>query len=75
MIRKSDRCPLCEARKDMHDGNAKEKHTSWHLRRESDSLPTLHVTIESKRFGLAMSGELPIFYCPLCGRELMYGEE
>lgn len=66
-------CPLCEERADMHDGATLDKHTSWHLRREHYSRPTLHVTIESKRFGIAMADEIAINYCPICGKELNGG--
>lgn len=64
-----DGCPLCEQRMDMHDGE-QSMHGSWHLRRESDSRPTLHVVVESKPLGFALFGEMPVNYCPLCGKEL-----
>jgi hypothetical protein len=63
-------CPLCEARVDMHGGISRTKHSSWHLRRERDSHPTLHVTIESKPLGIAVADEMIVFHCPICGKEL-----
>lgn len=65
-----DECPLCELRADLHDGTFGARHGSWHLRREHDSMATLHVTIESKQLGIAMADEMVVFYCPLCGKRL-----
>jgi len=64
-----DGCPLCEQRADIHNGGEK-MHDSWHIRREHDSMPTLHVVVESKPLGIGLTGELPVRFCPLCGKEL-----
>lgn len=62
-------CPFCEQRMDMHNGDQR-MHGSWHLRREEECRPTIHVVIESKPLGIALADEMPANYCPLCGKEL-----
>ena len=64
-----DGCPLCEQRMDMHNGEQK-MHGSWHLRREAACRPALHVVIESKPLGIALADEMPVNFCPVCGKEL-----
>ena len=54
---------------DMHNGEQK-MHGSWHLRREAACRPALHVVIESKPLGIALADEMPVNFCPVCGKEL-----
>lgn len=61
-------CDFCERRFDMHNGPS-VAHKTWRLRHHGEKW-SIHVEIENEKMGIAMTAELPINNCPICGREL-----